>query len=54
MDKSKMGRPTNNPKNNRITVRLDNNTFNKLNKYCERENINYTDAIRNLIKTLDK
>ena len=54
MDKSKMGRPTNNPKNNRITVRLYNDTFNKLNNYCERENINYTDAIRNLIKTLDK
>ena len=54
MDKSKMGRPTNNPKNNRITVRLDNDTFNKLNKYCESEKINYTDAIRNLIKTLDK
>ena len=44
----------NNPKNNRITVRLDNETFNKLNNYCEKENINYTDAIRNLIKKLDK
>ena len=34
--------------------RFNYDTFNKLNKYCERENINYTDAIRNLIKTLDK
>lgn len=54
MNKSKMGRPTDNPKNNRITVRLDNDTFNKLNQFCRKENITYTDAIRKLIKKLDK
>ena len=54
MDKSKMGRPTNNPKSNRITVRLDNSTFDKLNKFCKTENLNYTDAITKLIQKLDK
>ena len=54
MTDHKMGRPTDNPKNNRITIRLDNNTFDILNNYCKEHNINYTDAIRNLIKKLEK
>ena len=29
----KMGRPTDNPKNNRITIRLDNKEIGKLNIY---------------------
>lgn len=54
MDKSKKGRPTDNPKSHRITVRLDDDTFNRLNKFCKKENITYTDAIRKLIQKLDK
>lgn len=54
MTDRKMGRPTDNPKNNRITIRLDNTTFEILNTYCEKKGINYTDAIRALIKKLDK
>lgn len=54
MTDRKMGRPTDNPKNNRITIRLDNYTFEILNTYCKENNFNYTDAIRELIRKLDK
>lgn len=54
MTDRKMGRPTDNPKNNRITIRLDNDTFETLNAYCKQNNVSYTDAIRELIKKLDK
>ena len=55
---TKMGRPpAKNPKSNRITVRLDNETLELLEEYCRDKQIEKTEAlrigIRNLIKTLD-
>ena len=54
MPDKKMGRPTDSPKNTRITIRLDDNTFKTLKRFCDKERLNYTDAIRELIKKLDK
>lgn len=56
MDKKKIGRPKiDNPKNNRITVRLDTETDNILNMYCKNHNIkDKSEAIRIAIKNLGK
>lgn len=49
----KIGRPTNNPKTERITVRLDSESTDILNKYCKQENIaERAEAIRRGIKKL--
>lgn len=49
----KMGRPTNSPKTNRITVRLDSMTETILYKYCEQEHIKPTEGIRRGINKLE-
>jgi hypothetical protein len=49
----KMGRPTSNPKIDRLTVRLDILTKTILDKYCEQENIKPTEAIRRGVKKLE-
>ena len=54
MSDKKMGRPTDNPKNRRITFRLDDNTFLHLEKYCKKENISKMEAIRRGINLLGK
>ncbi len=47
------GRPkSNNPKNERITVRLDNETSKTLKSYCEQEKIEKAEAIRRGINKL--
>ena len=44
---SPMGRPkSDNPKNNDIKVRLDEDTHNKLLEYCKKNNITKAEAIR--------
>ncbi len=48
-----MGRPTSNPKIDRLTVRLDILTKTILDKYCEQENIKPTEAIRRGVKKLE-
>lgn len=49
----KMGRPpSDNPKDVRITVRLDKETDTILKKYCYQENIAKADAIRRGIEKL--
>lgn len=49
------GRPkSSNPKSNRITVRLDDETFRKIENYCEEEKIDKTEAIRRGIEILVK
>lgn len=49
----KMGRPkTDNPKKHEVMVRFDDDTFEKLNSYCERYGIARTVAIRNGVKML--
>ena len=46
------GRPTDNPKSERITVRLDEEAKETLNAYCEQENVDKAEAIRRGIKKL--
>lgn len=46
------GRPTDNPKNERITVRLDNESAKVLDSYCSQEQIERAEAIRRGIKKL--
>lgn len=40
------GRPTNNPKVERVTVRLDNESSKILKAYCEQEKVEKAEAIR--------
>ena len=46
------GRPTDNPKQERITVRLDEQSSKILQKYCEQENVEKAEAIRRGVKKL--
>ena len=48
----KIGRPTNNPKNERITVRLDVESSEILDCYCMQELLDRAEAIRRGIKKL--
>ncbi len=52
MSENKKGRPTDNPKNERITVRLDEDSSEVLHYYCKQENIEKAEAIRRGIKKL--
>ena len=54
MSAAKMGRPTDNPKETRITVRLDSESNKILNEYCDEKQISKADAIREAIKGLKK
>lgn len=49
----KMGRPTDNPKPNRITIRIDNETLNKLDDYCKKINVERSEGVRHAIQKLD-
>ena len=49
---SKMGRPTDNPKQHKVTVRLDDESKSILDKYCEQENLEKGEAVRRGIKCL--
>lgn len=46
------GRPTDNPKTERITVRLDEESRETLADYCKQENVEKAEAIRRGIKKL--
>lgn len=46
------GRPTDNPKPDRITVRLDNASMEILVEYCENNQVERAEAIRRAIKML--
>lgn len=48
------GRPTDNPRPNKISIRISNEDKKILEYYCEKENINKTEAISRGIKLLDK
>lgn len=52
MSDKKIGRPTDNPKINRITVRLDKDSSDILSNYCKQESIKPPEAIRRSIKKL--
>lgn len=48
-----IGRPkSDNPKNERITVRMDNETYKTLNSYCEQEKVDKAEAIRRGVNRL--
>lgn len=49
----KMGRPTDNPRPNKISVRISDSDKNILENYCEQENVNRTEAISRGIKKLE-
>ncbi|MDW5298852.1 MAG: ribbon-helix-helix protein, CopG family [Sedimentibacter sp.] len=49
----KIGRPTDNPKNVRITVRLDEKSVDILERYCIQEEIDKGEATRRAIKNLE-
>ncbi len=46
------GRPTDNPKQTRITVRLDRESSQILQKYCETKHVDRAEAIRLGVKKL--
>ena len=47
------GRPTDNPKPYKITVRLDEESKEILDLYCEQKNVNQMEAVRRGIKRLE-
>lgn len=48
------GRPTDNPKGERITVRLDEEAANIMKEYCMQENVDKAEAVRRGLKKLGK
>lgn len=52
MPDKKIGRPTENPKKERITVRLDEEASEILDNYCAQEVVERAEAIRRGIKKL--
>lgn len=50
---SKMGRPTDNPKNHKITVRLDEKSASILHRYCQQEQVEKGEAVRRGLKKLE-
>lgn len=52
MTEKKMGRPTDNPKTEKITVRLDIEANTTLQKYCQQENVSRVEGIRRGVKKL--
>lgn len=50
----KLGRPTDNPRRNKISIRISDSDKEILENYCERENVNKTEAISRGINLLDK
>lgn len=45
-----MGRPTDDPKNKRIGVRLNEEDYEKLEEYCKKNNLSKTEAVSIAIK----
>lgn len=52
MEDKKRGRPTDNPKKYRIAVKLDEESKDILEEYCQQENVNKMEAARRGIKRL--
>lgn len=48
------GRPTDNPRPNKISIRISNEDKEILERYCEKEKVNKTEAISRGIKKLDE
>ena len=52
-EKKKMGRPTDNPKNISLHIRLDEKSVQILTEYCARENVTRVEAVRRGIGKLE-
>lgn len=48
----KMGRPTTNPRPHKLSIRLSDKSLNKLERYCEQEAVNKTEAVERAIDKL--
>ena len=48
------GRPTNNPRPNKISIRISDKDKEILENYCKKENVNKTEAISRGIKKLEE
>lgn len=53
MSGKKMGRPTDNPKPYKITVRIDEQSKTTLDAYCNQENVSQMEAVRRGIRKLE-
>lgn len=53
MSDKKMGRPTDNPRLNKISIRIGDNSKEILEKYCQQEGVNKTEAINRGIEKLE-
>lgn len=47
------GRPTDNPKTNKITVRLDEESTRIMEQYCKQEDVEKAEAVRRGLKKLE-
>lgn len=47
-----MGRPTNNPRYHQLSIRINDESQEVLEAYCEQESVNKTEAIERSIKKL--
>ncbi len=52
MSAKKRGRPTENPKTERITVRLDESSAKIMHRYCEAQKVDKAEAVRAGLKKL--
>jgi len=52
VEKKRMGRPTDNPRPNKLSIRISDEDKQILEYYCEIENVNRTEAISRGIKKL--
>lgn len=52
MSAAKKGRPTDNPRPNKISIRINDESAKILEDYCQQENVNKTEAIERGIKRL--
>ena len=52
MSDKKMGRPTDNPRPNKISIRISDEDKNILENYCKEKKVNKTEAISRGIKRL--
>lgn len=50
----KRGRPTDNPRPNKLSIRISDEDKKILENYCEKENVNRTEAISRGIKKLEE
>lgn len=52
MSPAKKGRPTDNPRPNKISIRINDESAKIIEDYCQQENVNKTEAIERGIKKL--